>query len=245
MKTFLILLLVPLMHNVMCVIPSPGMVITEDTQFTPGTYSLAKGIIIRGSHITLTMKDVAIYGLGNFTGTAITVQDAVDITIHDGLLSGFYYGIVARNVKKLRVVGVKSINNWANEKTPWLDINIPPNMLYKDRDNLGGGIFLENVTESSIANGTFTHQQNGMAFTDTIAYVMTLGIDMYNCKDVNVVYNNCSYSLGWGIHLYSSTDNIISNNVADYCNRKDLGDSAGILMVYSSHRNQILHNSFR
>lgn len=48
--------------------------------------------------------------------------------------------------------------------------------------------------------------------------------------------------IGWGVHLNAVTNGTISMNNVSWNNRANLGDSAGILVVNGSHRNNFKNN---
>lgn len=60
-----------------------------------------------------------------------------------------------------------------------------------------------------------------------------------------MIDNNCSNNVGWGIHLYQSSHNIIKDNEANNVWRKGDCDTSGILLACSSSYNTIAKNKFR
>ena len=91
----------------------------------------------------------------------------------------------------------------------WLDINAPPSLT--DKVNLGGGVFLNSATSTTVTNCVADDQANGY--------------DIYN--SVNITVSNCSGcdNLGWGVHLYNTTDSTVASNIFDRNIRKNDGDS--------------------
>jgi parallel beta-helix repeat protein len=91
----------------------------------------------------------------------------------------------------------------------WLDINAPPSLT--DKVNLGGGVFLNRATSTTVNNCVADGQANGY--------------DIYN--SVNITVSNCSGcdNLGWGVHLYNTTDSTVASNIFDRNIRKNDGDS--------------------
>ena len=57
------------------------------------------------------------------------------------------------------------------------------------------------------------------------------GIDAWWLQDSVISGNNASHNFGWGIHLSHSTNVSVVGNVANYCDRPHIGNSAGILLV--------------
>jgi parallel beta-helix repeat protein len=79
------------------------------------------------------------------------------------------------------------------------------------------------------------------------------GVLLYACNAITVDKNNASFNSGWGVYLTSTNDSIVSNNQLDFCDRvyrrpesgavRVEADSAAIVMVKGSSRNQVLRNS--
>ena len=82
-------------------------------------------------------------------------------------------------------------------------MNIPD--AFGDRTNLGGGIWLENITHATIQHNVVTSQNNG--------------IDAFFINNSTISNNYASDNVGWGIHIYKSSYNTIENNIADNCIR--------------------------
>ncbi len=215
------------------VVPTDGMVITQDTTFLPGTYYLPNGVSIGAAGITLDMNGATLVGT-TYNNYGVTCIGHADVTIKNGVIHTYYYGIRVENGSGIQILDNDLAGNWVDPNSlqnpaPWLDINVGPNL--GDRTNLGGGLFVRNVSGATISGNTLTDQENGL--------------DLYDVTLSSITGNDASHNTGWGIHLYNSTDNIVSANTADHCIRAGLGDSAGVLVVYHSHRNQFLGNSFQ
>lgn len=221
-------------HGGGLVVPTDGMVITRDTTFAPGTYNLPNGISIGAPGVTLHLNGAVLVGAGGTT-YGITVLGKNDVSILGaGGVHGYYYGIRAESLSGLTVSGCDCSDNYVDPASlgggaPFLNINVAPTL--PNFTNLGGGIYLRNVSGSSILGNALRSQQNG--------------INLFNVTSTVVSTNDASSNTGWGIHLNGSTGNTISDNVADSCIRAGLGDSAGVLLVNGSSGNQIVGNSFR
>ncbi len=215
------------------IVPSDGQVFTTDTTFVPGTYSLPHGVSIGASGITLDMNGATLEGTG-FQNFGVTSIGYSDITIKNGSCRGYYYGVRIDNGANVRVLDNDLSLNWVDpaSKTPnppFLNINAGPSL--NDRTNLGGGLFVRNVSGATISRNTMRFGENG--------------IDLYFVSASTIDHNECSDNTGWGVHLYASTGNLVSANVADRCIRTNLNDSTGFLLVVGSSGNQILDNSFQ
>ena len=215
------------------VVPVDGMLITEDTTFVPGTYALPTGVKIGAAGITLDMNGATLDGV-DFGGFGVNLNGFDDVTIRNGTLRGYFYGAIVRNCARPTVTACDLSDNWVDpealgDDAPFLDINAPADL--DDRVNLGGGLLMVNVTEATVTANAAERAANG--------------IDAYETSLSLIADNACSDNKGWGIHLNASTDNVIARNVADHCTRAGLGDSAGVLLVNGSHRNEIIDNQFR
>ncbi|MEE8153474.1 MAG: NosD domain-containing protein [Phycisphaerales bacterium] len=215
------------------IVPTDGMVITEDTTFVSGTYELPNGVSIGASDITLDMNGATLVGT-DFANYGVTCIGFDNVTIQSGAVRNYYYGFRIENGTGIQILDNDLSDNWLDPNsleppTPFLDINVGPNL--GDTTNLGGGLFMLNASLAIISSNTLKNQENG--------------IDLYFVTDSTITGNNASNNTGWGIHLHGSTGNIVSNNVADDCIRPDLNDSAGFLVVMASSNNQFLNNSFK
>jgi parallel beta-helix repeat protein len=215
------------------VVPTNGMVITEDTTFAPGTYSLPDGVSIGASGITLDMNGAVLEGT-DYENYGVTCLGYDDVVIANGIARNYYYGMRIETGSGIQVLDNDLSDNWVDPASllpgaPFLDINVGPNL--GDRTNLGGGLFMRAVAGATVSGNVLGNQENG--------------IDLYSVSGSTVSGNNASHNTGWGIHLNGCTGNVISGNTCDDCIRPGLGDSAGVLAVRASSGNQFLDNSFQ
>lgn len=215
------------------VIPTDGMIITEDTTFEPGVYVLPNGVSIGASGVTLNLNGARLTGV-EFDHYGITCIGFDDVTIKNGTVDNYYYGMRIENASGVRILDMDLSFNWVDPESqtpaaPFLNINVGPNL--GDRVNLGGGLYMRDVAGAEIMRNTLGDQENGM--------------DLYFVTDSLFAENNASDNTGWGIHLYDSTGNTVMDNVADRCIRFGLRDSSGFLVVFGSHGNEFIGNSFQ
>jgi len=219
------------------VVPTNGMVITEDTTFVQGSYELPDGVSIGADGITLDMNGAEFIGSfveGGDLTYGVTCIGHNNVTIKNGIVRGYYYGMRIEDGTALQILDDDLSHNWVDPDSqgafpPWLNINVGPNL--GDTVNLGGGLFMKDISEATIDGNTLGEQENGM--------------DLYFVTESTISNNNASNNTGWGIHLHESTGNTITENICNHCIRSNLGDSAGMLLVMNSHGNQIQGNSFR
>lgn len=225
--------LLPCAAHAASVIPTDGMVLKESATLEPGTYALPHGIVIGADNVTLTAKGVVLVGDG--TGQAVLSKGFNKSSVNGLAASHYKWGV---RIEGGAGIEVKDCRIRDTPESPpdetWLDIWLGP------KDAYGGAIILFDVKGGMVSGNDVQHQQNGVM--------------MYNCTGVTVEKNNASFQSGFGIHMYGSSDNIIQDNIADWCNRIHKrgeryyypgADATGILMVVNCNRNKILRNFFR
>jgi parallel beta-helix repeat protein len=215
------------------IVPVDGQVFTSSATFVPGTYSLPNGVSVGAPGVTLDMNGATLVGAG-FEKYGVSCVGFDKAVIKNGTIRGYYYGVRVQDGSGAQVLSCNLSANWVDpasltSSAPFLDINAGPDL--SDRTNLGGGLFMNNVSGAVVSDNVMRNQENG--------------IDLYNVTNSIVQRNDASQDTGWGIHLYASTGNTVQNNTADECTRTGLGDSAGILLVDGSSSNQIIGNSFQ
>ena len=215
------------------VVPTDGMVITANTTFVPGTYGLPNGVTIGADGVTLDLNGAVLVGNGGTTYGVASIGHS-NVTVTNGTLKGYYYGIRVENGGSVTVSHCTLSGNWVDPASlgggaPFLDINVGPSL--PNPTNLGGGLYLRNVDGASVHHVTARDNENG--------------IDCFSVTGSSISTNDVSHNTGWGVHLNDSRGNTLEGNNADHCTRAGLGDSAGFLLVNGSSSNQVLGNSFR
>jgi parallel beta-helix repeat protein len=215
------------------VVPTDGMLISASTLFAAGSYALPHGVSIVADGVTLDLGGAVLVGDGGGNGAGVSVEGRANVTITSsrpgGALRGFFYGVVARNVVDFALSDLDLSANWLapNASTTWLDINARPSLA--DKVNLGGGLFLEAAVRADVARVVASTQENGF--------------DVFSSSRVRIRNSTASNNSGWGAHFFNTRDSEIVGCVLDHCVRPGDGDSAGILLVYGSHRNRVAENS--
>ncbi len=214
--------------------PTNGMVISEDTQFQPGTYLLPDGLIIEKNGITLDGNGAHLIG-EDHQNAGVKLSGIGDITIKNLQISGYRHGIRVSDSHNLTIKHCR-IKDTAEiaANTTFLDI-------WRDANNpYGSAILLAGVRHSQIVNNDLQDQMHGLL--------------TYYCRDLTVTGNNASYNSGFGFHLYETSHSRFINNWADYCCRFAIhqggkghlgADSAGFLIVHRSSNNVFQGNHAR
>ena len=231
-----------------------GLVIEHTTTLRRGTYRItstgvdAPVLTIRGSNIDLDLSGVEIIGSSDsaapdqYKGLAILIDGGEHVSIRNARIRGFKVGILARNVKDLRIEGNDVSRNWKqrlmsrvekeslvdwmsyhqNEKDEWL--------------RYGAGLYLTDIDGGRIDRNVARQGQNGLMITRS--------------RNLAIWNNDFSFLSSLGIGLYRVTDSKVMHNRIDWCvrgyshgfyNRGQ--DSAGLLMYEQSSRNVVAYNS--
>ena len=179
--------------------------------------------------VTLDLSGVVLDGRDS-GGVGILVHDCKDVTIVNGVVIGFHYGIRAENVANLNIQGCV-VSDSANP----LDAGWLPDTEAPVEEGFGGGIYLYNVSHSVIENNQVNNNFNGISLVRS---------------EHNVIGgNHASYCGNVGIYLLMSSRNEVLHNLAEHCIRYtdrfwcDTADSAGILLEHDSDHNRIIGNS--
>jgi parallel beta-helix repeat protein len=215
------------------VVPTDGMVITENTWFAPGVYYLPRGITIAADNVALEGSGALLVGAGR--GRGVTVRGHGGVTIKNLRLSAYYHGIFAEGCAGLRVVGCEArATAELQANTAFLDIWRPAAQAY------GAGVMLSGVQDGQILRNDLQHQQSGLL--------------CYDSARITVRDNLANHCSGFGFHFFNSSDCLVERNSADFCCRYEprgagrghLGaDAAGFLIAHGSCRNVFRDNQAR
>lgn len=221
------------MMNHSLVTPTDGMTITQDTRLAPGVYVLPRGLTIAADHITLDGGGALIVSQEH-TGAAISVEGRQGVTIRNVAISGYYHGVRADHCRDLTIENVRVRDTAEIEGIDtFLYLWTPLEKAY------GGAILCHDVRGGAIRGCDLQHQMNGIL--------------LYSTEGLIIEKNNASFNSGWGLYLSRSNENTVQDNHFDFCNRlyrrpesgliRAEADTAGIVLVYHSSRNQFLRNT--
>jgi parallel beta-helix repeat protein len=214
------------------IIPTNGMLITENTVLASGVYYLPDGIRIAASNITLEGNNTTIVS-DKPSGTAIHLQGQNGVTIRNLSVQGYYHALRIEEAEDITIekISVRNTAEIAGVET-FLYLWKPITEAY------AGAMLLHKVKNSHVQNCDVQHQMNGIL--------------LYDCENLTVRENNASFNSGWGIYLSHTNDSLIEANRLDFCNRvyrhtdgisRVEADAAGLVMVNGSSRNKLLKNS--
>src|SRR5579871_960566 len=155
------------------VIPTDGMIITEDMQFAPGTYFLPNGLRISADGVTLSGVGAHIQGQ-NQQGVGVQVNGRNSVTIRDLSLSSFKYGIRADDCQQITIEDV-TIRDTSEIRGIDSFLYLWPPI----EEAYGGAILLHRVSNGAVRRCDLQHQMHG--------------IQLYRCSDLTVEHNNASF----------------------------------------------------
>ncbi len=226
-----------------------GLCVRGEVALEPGTYRVTKPIRIveHGAHLDL--RGVILVGprgggpADSFTDTAIVVEGLRGVTIANATLRGFKVGIAARACTSLVITGCDVSGNYRQRlhSTPereneadWLWPHHNDDGEWASR--YGAGILLDRCFKAEVYGNVGHDGQNGIILSRT---------------DSSFVYDNdMSFNSGWGLAMWRSCANEVSNNQFDYCVRgyshdvyRRGQDSAGILVFEQCCDNAFAFNS--
>jgi parallel beta-helix repeat protein len=211
------------------------MKVSTSTALTPDHYTRSPEggslIEISDDGVELDLGGAVLDG-EDFAGFGVYVHDCKSVTIKNGVIKGFHYGIRAENVGKLTIRNCVVSDNHNPRDTGWLPDTDDPS-----DEGFGGGLYLRDVCDSLIESNQLNDNFDG---------ILLVGSDRNTLRQ-----NNASYNGNVGIHLVRSSHNVLEDNRADHCIRYtsrfwcDTADSAGMLLEEYSHHNRIMGNSLR
>lgn len=229
------------------------MLIDKSTTFTRAVVrvvdSQADGLIrIRGDDIVVDFGGMTLIGStpgdrpNEFRGFAVLVENSKRVTIKNLIAGGFKIGILARNVENLRIENCDLSENWRMKlfSTPehenFVDWLRPHENDAAEWMRYGAAIYAVDCPRVHIAGNRGRNGQNGIVLS--------------RCDDGRVFDNDFSFMSGWGLAMWRSSRNDVSNNRFDWCIRgysngvyRRGQDSAGILVFEQCCDNIFAYNS--
>ena len=205
-------------------------------------------ITVRGDNIELDFTGVTIEGApatadpDQGQGVAIRIEGGTDVEIRNARIRGYKIGILARDVRGLRLIGNDASHNWKPRLYSLLEHESLLDWLsyhQNDKDEwyrYGAAFYLSGVRGGEIRNNRVEQGMNGLLITRS---------DL-----LRIVGNNFSFNSGLGIGLYRSSDNLIANNTLIFNVRgyshgfyRRGQDSAALLIYEQSNRNIVAWNA--
>ncbi|MEQ7125170.1 discoidin domain-containing protein [Actinopolymorpha sp. B11F2] len=215
------------------VVPTPGMVITQDTSFAPGTYEFpdGDGIVIAADGITVDGNGATLVGPGvagdpdTYAGTAVTADGHSGVTLTGLTARGFDLGLKVSDGSGWTITTNDFSGNYDNPSVAWTD------------GPLAGAILLENVSESRVENNTAHNNWNGLT--------------LRHSNDNTIADNDISHCSNVCLKMWRASRNMISDNNFSYGIRQQNDqcqthacDSTSALIETGSNDNEFYRNDF-
>ncbi len=230
-----------------------GMKIRSSIKITKSTYTLISSDLdkpvleITGKNIIVDFNHALLKGNhftqkpDRFTGVAILITTAKNITIRNLKASGYKIALIARDVENLVIENCDfSYNYRARLNSTQEKEDISDWMSYHKNENdqwlrYGAAMYLRNCNGAVIKNSTVTNGQNAlmmmecnraMIFNNNFSFNSGIGIGLYKCNDNKIMYNKVAFNVrGYSHGIYNRGQ-----------------DSAGILVYEQSNRNLFYKN---
>lgn len=208
-----------------------------------------QGIIkISGNNITIDFNGAELLGTPENTlpdqrkGTGIQIIGGQNITIKNVKVRGYKIGLIARNIKGLRIIDSDFSYNWKQHLKSTLESeDLDDWMSYHQNEKdewlrYGAGVYLRGCDDFEVKNVTIEGGQNGLMLMES--------------NRGKIWNNNFSFLSAIGLGIYRSSENKVMHNNIDWCvrgyshgvyNRGQ--DSAGILIYEQSNQNTFAYNS--
>lgn len=227
--------------------------ITESRTFKPEKWTVEDknddGVLrIRGDGITVDFGGLTLVGAPDsadpdqYRGRGVVIEDSKNVTLRNLKVHRFKVGIFARNCPGLTIEDCDVSNNYrmrlhstpereAGEDWLWGHENDKNEWL-----RYGAGIYLLQCDRATVRRCRARNGQNGLC--------------LVRCNDGVIIDNDLSFMSGWGLAMWRSSRNDVSNNKFDWCIRGFSyqvyhrgQDSAGILVYEQCNENVFAYNS--
>ncbi len=229
------------------------VLITASCRIAPGTYRLSDakddGIIrIKGDDITVDFQGAVIAGSPDgakpdeYRGWGIVAEGCRNLTVKNAVVRGTKIGMHFKKCDGLKVEGCDVSNNWKQhlKSTPRAEDGGDWLFGHENDKNewfrYGAGMYVEESKKVTISKCRGRAGQNGICLS--------------RVDDSWIIDNDMSFMSGWGLAMWRSCRNDVSNNKFDWCMRGFSHkvyhrgqDSTGILVYEQCHDNVFAYNS--
>lgn len=212
--------------------PHPGMVITQDVTFEPGTYAFpqGEGITISADDITIDGNGAILMGPGqvelgpeSYAGVGCGSRGCKGVTLRNLRIRGFQMGLFIEDCECWVIADNDFSSNYHDPDYGWGD---GPNY---------GGVLLVRTQKTTLRKNRGQNNWNGLELR-------------YSHGNV-ICQNDFSHSSNVCLKLWHASDNLISDNNFSYGLRISPGevharDSTSLLVESGSNDNKFLRNDF-
>ncbi|MCR6721490.1 MAG: right-handed parallel beta-helix repeat-containing protein [Chitinophagaceae bacterium] len=205
-------------------------------------------IVVAGDNITIDFKNALLQGDApqqlpdSYEGLGILIENSNNVTIRNLRVRGYKVGLMARNVRNLRLENCDFSYNYRQrlnstilkeDEVDWMSYH------HNEKDEwlrYGAGIYFRDCDSAKVLNCKVTGGQNALMMTA--------------CNGSEILNNDFSFNSGIGIGLYRSSNNLIAHNKTNFNVRGYSHgiyhrgqDSAGFLVYEQSNNNTFYKNS--
>ena len=212
--------------------PYPGMVITENVAFEPGTYAFPAGegitvakdnLIIDGNGATLIGPGQVELGPESYAGIGLSGYHRFGVTVTNLKIQGFKIGLLIDDGEGWMVDGNDFSDNYHDPDYGWGD---GPSY---------GGLLLIRTRQTTIRKNTGRNNWNGL--------------ELRYSHGNEIADNDFSHCSNVCLKLWNASDNLISDNNFSYGLRISPGevharDSTSLLVESGSNNNKFFRNDF-
>ncbi len=228
-------------------VPTSGMTITKSARVKPGTHRVTD-LRVKGDDLVLDFTGVVLDGsregatADSFTGTGLHAEGCKRLTIKNLTVRGYKLGMRLVSCDELTLEGCDVSGNYrqhlkstprAEDLADWLSAHENDDGQWL---RYGAGIYVERSRKVTVVKCRARRGQNGLC--------------LVRVDDSAVLDNDFSFLSGWGLAMWRSSRNDVSNNKLDWCMRgyshgvySRGQDSAGILVYEQCHENVFAYNS--
>ena len=208
-----------------------GTQVQGEVRICPGRYRIAdpaeRGVIIAASSGTRIDLTGVVLESGDsvparFSGVGIASDDVDGVSILNGTVRGYRYGIRLEGGRGHRVSGSDVSGSRAQSLRSTAEAPDGADRLDPARPDVflayGGGILLRQTTGASVTGIVARGAQNGIA--------------LFEARESYLADNDVSGNSGWGIHLWLSSRNVVTRNQAHHtlrCPSSNCGAAASLL----------------
>ncbi|MBA3259647.1 MAG: right-handed parallel beta-helix repeat-containing protein [Gemmatimonadales bacterium] len=228
-----------------CVRPTrAGTQVQGEVRICPGRYRIAdpseRGVIIAASSGTRIDLTGVVLESGDsvparYVGVGVVGVNVDGVSILGGAVRGYRFGVRLQGGRGHRITGADLSGSRAQALRSTLEAPDSSDRLDPARSDVflgyGGGILLQRTIGASVTGVIARGAQNGIALADA--------------RESYLADNDVSGNSGWGIHLWRSSQNVLTRNQADHTLRclasTDCG-AAAILLREGSDSNTIAGN---
>ena len=200
-----------------CITPTDGMVITSDTTFCPGTYSLPSGVTIGNNSIILDCNGAMLKG--NSIGNGISISNSY-VTVNNCVISNFTRGI---NLYYFQSSTLTNNNITSNQHGIYINSMYNNNITNNNINSNVNGITIYGSRHNTITNNNINSNQDGIYLASNSWYNNVTE----NTFKENTQYGlnmNCAWSGSAGMVICSEQNSAWKNKFYD----------SGINLVYAT-----------